>query len=85
VRSPSTNITIVNNSSTDICNLFIDLSAGPWTVDRLIPNDKIQIGTDVTLSFPIGEYDFRAEDCNGAQIAILFNQQVTNPFTWNVP
>ena len=79
-----TNITVINNSTIEICFLFIDLSADPWSVDRLGANDTLLPGFQITFDFPTGEYDLMAQDCSGVVIADRFNELVLSPFTWDV-
>ena len=79
-----TKITVVNNTTTDICVLNIDLSVDPWTVDRLGPN-VLQSGFQIEFDFPTGEYDLQALDCNNALIADLDDILILSPFTWNIP
>lgn len=83
VPSPS-EITVVNNSTIEVCFLFIDLSSDPWTDDRLGPNDTLLPGFQITFEFPSGEYDFMAQDCSGNIIADRFNEFILSPFTWDI-
>ncbi|MBE2197746.1 MAG: SH3 domain-containing protein [Anaerolinea sp.] len=77
-------ITVQNNSSSEICFLFIDLSSDPtWSVDRL-GTTTILPGGQVSLGFPSGEYDFMALDCNSNLIADEYNVQVGGGYTWDV-
>jgi uncharacterized protein YgiM (DUF1202 family) len=77
-------LNVQNNSGIEICFLFIDLSSDPWTNDRLGPTETILPGGQVSLSFPTGQYDFMARDCNDNLIDDLFNVQVGGGFTWDV-
>lgn len=79
-----TKITVVNNTTTDICVLNIDLSVDPWTVDRLGSN-VLQSGFQIEFDFPTGEYDLQAFDCSNVLIADLDDILVLSPFTWNIP
>ena len=79
-----TQITVVNNSTIEVCFLFIDLSAEPWSSDRLGPSDTLPTGFQITFDFPPGEYDFMAQDCSGVVIADLFNELVISPMIWEI-
>lgn len=79
-----TKITVVNNSTIEICVINIDLSVDPWTVDRLGPN-TLQSGFQIEFDFPTGEYDFQAFDCSNVIVADLDDMLVLSPFTWNIP
>lgn len=79
-----TQITVINNSTIEVCFLFIDLSAEPWSSDRLGPNDTLPTGFQITFDFPPGEYDFMAQDCSGNIVASLFNELVLSPITWEI-
>ncbi|MGB5061967.1 MAG: hypothetical protein WBO48_24950 [Candidatus Promineifilaceae bacterium] len=54
-------------------------------MDRLGPNDTLMPGFQISFTFPMDEYDFMAQDCNGNTIADRFNEFILSPFTWNIP
>ena len=79
-----TQIKVINASSTEICFLFIDPSAGPWTDDRLGQFQTLEPGFEITFDFPEDEYDLMAQDCNGDVYDSIFNQLIITPFTWTI-
>jgi hypothetical protein len=80
---PST-ITVVNNSTTDVCFLFISPSTSPDWGNDLLGVNLLLSGQQITFNFPADQYDFKAEDCGNGLIDDLFNQFVSGSFTWTI-
>jgi hypothetical protein len=79
-------ITVVNNSNFDLCNLLIDPSFGPWTINRL--DNPLPSGSQRSFQFPAGiEYDFATDACgSGETVHSEFNIFVgPSGFAWIVP
>jgi hypothetical protein len=77
-------VLVVNNqSSYTVCNIFIS----PVTADNWGPNvleERIQPSQSVTFTLPGGDWDFRAESCNGETFWEQFGSTVETEFTWNL-
>ncbi len=76
-------LTIVNDSGTDLCYLYISpTTEQTWGPDELI-NDVIGRGTTYTLDVRPGLYDLRAETCDDLGID-QYNVNLNNPYQWVV-
>ena len=85
--SPLTTITVINNSTVDVCVVNVDLSSLPnWTTNRIGPGGSLLPTESMSFSVPLGQYDFQAKDCaSAALISDIFLQNITGPFTWSIP
>lgn len=75
---------IENNSSTDVCYLYVSLSTdSEWGQDQL-GNDTVPSNTVYTLSdIPAGTYDLRADDCSNNTLAQEYGVEfASGPYTW---
>ncbi len=64
-------VLIVNNSSHEICYLYISpADSEDWGPDWMGQDSTIPAGTNRTLQVPLGTYDLRADDCEGNPLDI---------------
>ncbi len=80
-------VQIVNQTSGDICYVYISLSTeDSWGEDRLGDSEIIGAGQSATISgLQPGTYDMRAEDCNNVMVAEQYSVQLQGGlFTWTV-
>lgn len=78
-------LTVVNKSSTPICNMWI---AGPQSESfgyNWLGTDVIPAGESMTFPVFPGTYDLKAEDCDFNPLRIEMDHEITDNQTWNVP
>jgi hypothetical protein len=82
---PSASITIVNNSSTTICFLYISLhSSSNWGADQL-GSTYIVAGASYTVTVSPGVYDVKIEDSAQNVLTYWLNLAVNGPYTVTYP
>ncbi|MBN1310247.1 MAG: hypothetical protein JXB30_02430 [Anaerolineae bacterium] len=58
-------LTVVNNTDTEMCYIYISLSANAtWGPDRLGDDETVPVGRSRTFSLSPGTWDVRIEDCS---------------------
>jgi len=79
-------VLIVNNSSHEICYLFISpVDSEEWGPDWLGRDSTIPAGTTRTLQVPLGTYDLRADDCDENPLDIQNNITLgADGITWTL-
>ncbi len=81
-------LTLNNNSGTSICTVYISpVTDQYWDTqgNRLGFNNIAAGGSYTFTGFAAGDYDLRADDCNGNEVDIEWGVTITGPVTWNVP
>ncbi len=64
-------VLVVNNSSHEICYLYISPSdSDTWGPDWMGKDTTIPAGSTRTFQVPLGTYDLRADDCDGNALDI---------------
>lgn len=78
------NLTVVNQAGVAICYLYISPSdADTWGEDWL-GDAVIRPGKQRTFSLPPGEYDLKAEDCEGNILSEHHNVDISGKMRWTV-
>lgn len=84
--SGSVALRIVNQSSTDICYLYIAPSSEDmWGEDWMGEMELIPAGEGIRVFYVEPDtYDLLAEDCDGTEIASEYEADVTEDYVWTV-
>lgn len=64
VTSTQATLTVINNSSYDLCFLYISTSSTDWGPDQLHPDQIIGPGERVGFTVPSGTWNLRGETCD---------------------
>jgi hypothetical protein len=76
---------VVNGTAGDICILYISyVSGATWGVNRLAGAGPIPPGGGRTFDLPSGQYDLRAEDCDGGALGEERDLDLTVPLTYTL-
>ena len=76
-------LTVNNQSSYTVCNIFISpVTAETWGTNVL--ENRIQPAQTTAFTLPAGEWDFRAESCNGETFWEQYGLTIETEFTWNL-
>jgi hypothetical protein len=77
---------LVNDSAVEVCYLFISPStSGVWGNDRLGEGNTLLPGdTFVVTDVPVGDYDFKVQDCTGTDSATSSGYLGTAGLTWTL-
>jgi hypothetical protein len=74
---------VVNGLEGDICTLYISyVSSATWGVNRLAGAGPIPPGGDRTFDLPTGQYDLRAEGCDGGALGEERGLDLAVPLTY---
>lgn len=83
--SGSVQITLDNQSSWDVCYVYIAPSTEPvWGDDWLGKNEEISPNATRTIAIKPGTYDLRAENCDYMRLDEQSSIVVTSDYTWQV-
>ena len=75
---------IENNSSDDICALYISIpDSSEWGRSLIEASQAIPAGSTRTFAIPGGNYDLRTETCDGRN-AERYNEDITGTVTWTI-
>ncbi len=81
---PKTTLTVINESSEDICFLYVSLStASDWGSDRL-GLDILDAGESYTVRVTPGTYDLKAEFCGATDALEESNVDLSIDTTWTI-
>jgi hypothetical protein len=76
-------LTVSNQSSYTVCNIFISpVSADNWGPN--VAENRVQPTETVTFTLPAGDWDMRAESCNGETYWEEYGLTIDTEFTWNL-
>lgn len=74
---------MVNGLEGDICALYISyVSSATWGVNRLADSGPIPPGGGHTFDLPLGQYDLRAEGCDGTALGEARGLDLGVPLTY---
>jgi hypothetical protein len=78
-------LTLVNDSSVDICSVWIGLPASDWDGDLLdAENITLHSGEEYVVWIVPGVWALRADGCDGSQVAFEEAYDVTEATTWHI-
>ena len=80
-----TSLTIVNNSSVDICRLWISNAESAYASWNWLGTEPIQPGQALDLALRPDTYQIRAEDCEENWLRAESDVQLSGHQTWTVP
>jgi hypothetical protein len=80
-----TSLTIVNNSPTPICNLWIGIGESVYTGWNWVGKEYIQPGDSLSVALRPDTYFIRAESCDAAWLRSEVDVEVSGHQTWIVP
>jgi hypothetical protein len=81
----SATLTLVNQSSTDICYVYISpVTDAYWNDSWLDSGETISAGRSRVFDVPPDSYDLRADDCNQIEIDIVWGMAITGGETWAI-
>jgi hypothetical protein len=84
--STDTVLEVNNNTSQNICYLYIAASASDnWGQDWLGTQEIIYAGENRTFTVETGMYDLRAQNCQEEVIAESFDNHLQGSMEWNLP
>ncbi len=86
VGKPGTHVlTVENDSSTEICFIYIDPSTSDtWSDDWLGPKETIVSGAARYFFVEPGTYDLLAQDCDGNELASEYGVEIDDDITWTL-
>jgi hypothetical protein len=78
-------LTVINNSSEDVCYVFVSSTeATSWGDDWLDDTTILDNGESETLVVGAGLYDLQAADCDGSGIAEQYDVDLSTGQTWTL-
>ncbi|MFZ0546156.1 MAG: hypothetical protein WAM60_11990 [Candidatus Promineifilaceae bacterium] len=82
---PAGTLSVVNNSSEDVCYVFVSpTDATSWGNDQLGDNEIVGPGESATLMVTAGLYDLQAADCDGNALAEQYDVDLNTGQTWTL-
>jgi hypothetical protein len=76
---------VVNGTRVDICYLYVSpAGSGDWGADRLGAQDTLAPGDSIAVHLTAGNYDTRAEDCDGNVLAQVDGADISGQRKWTV-
>jgi hypothetical protein len=81
--APKFDITLTNNSYTEVCNVYIQpAGTTDWGTDKLI--GTVPVGSSKVFTVDKGTYNLYAQNCSSNPLGIVSNVAVTAPTSWVV-
>lgn len=81
---PTVDLTVQNQSSEDICFLYVSPSTnGSWGDDKL-GSDTLNAGDSFVVSVPGGTYDLKAEFCSDTDPVEEYGVDLTSNQVWTI-
>lgn len=80
-----TSLTIINNSTEPICNLWISNSESAYTSWNWVGAEHIQPGESLKLTLRSDTYDIEAETCDFTRLRFEGDVQISGHHDWAVP
>jgi hypothetical protein len=78
-------LTVVNNSSDDVCYVFVSpAGSSSWGTDWLGESTILGSGDEQAITVGAGQYDLQAADCDGNAIAEQYEVDLSTGQTWTL-
>lgn len=84
--SSDTVLEVINNTSEDVCYLYISPSTSDddWGDNWISESERISVGQKMTFSMETGMYDVRAETCQEEVLAEFFDNHLQGNMEWEL-
>jgi hypothetical protein len=79
------NLWLINNSSTDVCEVYFSPPSEPWGKNRLVGGETIAPGGSALWTIPAGIYDLWVRGCSQNTLSLLWYQSVSGNYYWVIP
>lgn len=77
-------LTLTNDSSIDVCYVYISPSDSTSWGDDWLGTDIVHAGTGYAFRLTPGTYDLLSQDCEGNELATEFGVDISEAMTWTL-